>query len=41
MDYFAPPLLMAVFFAVMGFAWHIAVLLFLYRIWQKVKHLPG
>ena len=22
-------------------AWYIAVIVFLYKIWQKVKHLPG
>jgi len=22
-------------------AWYIAVFVFLYKIWQKVKHLPG
>lgn len=22
-------------------AWHVAVIVFLYKIWQKVKHLPG
>ena len=41
MDYFAPPLLIAFLFALLGLSWHIAVILFLYRIWQKVKHLPG
>ena len=23
------------------FAWYVAVIVFLYKIWQKVKHLPG
>jgi len=22
-------------------AWHVVVLVFLFRIWRKVKHLPG
>jgi hypothetical protein len=22
-------------------AWHVAVLVFVYKIWQKVKHLPS
>ena len=22
-------------------AWHVAVIVFLYKIWQKVKHLPA
>ena len=23
------------------FAWHVAVIVFLYKIWQKVRHLPS
>jgi hypothetical protein len=25
----------------MQLAWHVAVIVFLYKIWQRVKHLPG
>ena len=28
-------------FALMNLAWYVAVIVFLYKIWQKVKHLPG
>jgi hypothetical protein len=34
----------SIFFGILGLiqlAWHVAVIVFLYRIWQKVKHLPG
>ena len=24
-----------------SFGWYVAVIVFLYKIWQKVKHLPG
>ncbi len=34
------PLLMLPLMAVSA-AWYIAVIVFLYKIWQKVKHLPG
>ena len=27
--------------ALVQLAWQVAVLVFLYKIWQKVKHLPG
>ena len=39
------PFLPIVFFAglmgVLQIAWYAAVIVFLYKIWQKVKHLPG
>lgn len=25
----------------LNLAWHVAVIVFLYKIWKKVKHLPG
>jgi hypothetical protein len=28
-------------FALLQFAWYVAVIVFLYRIWLKVKHLPA
>ena len=27
--------------ALVQLAWHVAVLVFVYKIWQKVKHLPS
>ena len=27
--------------ALVNIAWGVAVIVFLYKIWQKVKHLPG
>ena len=27
--------------AIVKLAWHLAVIVFLYKIWQKVKHLPS
>lgn len=27
--------------ALVQLAWHLAVIVFVYKIWQKVKHLPG
>ena len=27
-------------FALANFAWYVAVIVFLYKIWKKVKHLP-
>jgi hypothetical protein len=27
--------------ALVSIAWYVVVILFLYKIWQKVKHLPG
>ena len=27
--------------AIVNLAWHLAVIVFLYKIWQKVKHLPS
>jgi hypothetical protein len=43
MDSFALPIT-AMVVGILGFlqlAWHVAVIVFVYRIWQKVKHLPG
>ena len=40
MDYI-PPLMFAGLIGFVSLAWYIAVILFLYKIWQKVKHLPG
>jgi hypothetical protein len=33
--------ILALFAAVASLAWYVAVVVFLYKIWQKVKHLPG
>ena len=27
--------------AMVNLAWHVAVIVFLYKIWQRVKHLPS
>lgn len=27
--------------ALVQLAWHLAVIVFVFKIWQKVKHLPG
>ena len=27
--------------ALISLAWYVGVIVFLYKIWQKVKHLPG
>lgn len=35
------PLLMMLPFALLSLAWYVAVIVFLYKIWKKVKHLPG
>ena len=32
---------LAMLAALTSLVWHIAVIVFVYRIWQKVKHLPG
>lgn len=29
------------FWAIVQLAWHVAVLVLAYKIWQKVKHLPS
>lgn len=28
-------------FVLLNLAWYVAVIVFLYKIWRKVKHLPG
>jgi len=33
--------LVITFTAIVQLAWHVAVLVLAYKIWQKVKHLPG
>jgi hypothetical protein len=33
--------LVAVPLILLSAAWHVAVLVFLFRIWRRVKHLPG
>jgi hypothetical protein len=33
--------ILALVAALAQLAWYVAVILFLYRIWKKVKHLPG
>ena len=40
MDYVFP-LMLAGLMALLQLAWAITVIVFLYKIWQKVKHLPG
>jgi hypothetical protein len=30
-----------VLMATIQFAWYVAVIVFLYKIWSKVRHLPG
>jgi hypothetical protein len=37
----APFLLFGLIGGLVQLVWYIAVLVFLYKIWQKVKHLPG
>jgi hypothetical protein len=34
-------LMLAVGSAAVGIAWNVAIMVLLYKIWQKVKHLPG
>ena len=44
MNDFTFPLLITALAGVAGLvqlAWQIAVIVFIYKIWQKVKHLPG
>ena len=42
MDYLPYPVLMFVLpIMLLNLAWYVAVIVFLYKIWQKVKHLPG
>jgi hypothetical protein len=38
---FFPFLVFGVIGGLIQLVWSIAVLVFLYKIWQKVKHLPG
>jgi hypothetical protein len=41
---FFPPFLFLLFGLAAGlvqFAWYVAATIFLYKIWQKVKHLPS
>jgi hypothetical protein len=35
------PFLIVVPFALASIAWYVGVLVLLYKIWKKVKHLPG
>jgi hypothetical protein len=35
------PLLAVAPFMLLNIAWYVAVIVFLYKIWKKVKHLPG
>jgi hypothetical protein len=39
MDYM--PGSIAILMILVSFGWYVAVIVFLYKIWQKVKHLPG
>jgi hypothetical protein len=39
--YFSIPAALAGGVALVSLAWHIAVIVFVYKTWQKVKHLPG
>jgi hypothetical protein len=45
MDEFPFPFFSAAFFilpiVLLNLAWYVAVIVFLFKIWQKVKHLPG
>ena len=35
------PLLIMAMFSFVSLAWSVGVIVMLYKIWQKVKHLPG
>jgi hypothetical protein len=35
------PFLFVAPFALLSLAWYVGVLVLLFKIWQKVKHLPG
>lgn len=38
---FSPIAFLVVPAMLVQFGWYVAVIVFLYKIWQKVKHLPG
>lgn len=35
------PILAVAPFMLLNLAWHVAVIVLLYKVWKKVKHLPG
>jgi hypothetical protein len=35
------PFLIVAPFAIFSIAWYVSVIVLLYKIWKKVKHLPG
>ena len=43
MDYFpfAPMVFLVLPLMLVQLGWYVAVIVFLYKIWQKVKHLPA
>ena len=38
---FVPVIVFGLAIGLIQVAWYVAVTVFLYKIWQKVKHLPG
>jgi hypothetical protein len=40
-NFYLIPAALAGAVALVSLAWHIAVIVFVYKTWQKVKHLPG
>lgn len=38
---FLAPFLFVLPFALLSLAWYLGVIVLLYKIWKKVKHLPG
>jgi hypothetical protein len=41
MNDITPPFVLAIPFIAIQLGWYVAVIVLLYKIWQKVKHLPG
>jgi hypothetical protein len=41
MDFQPAPFLLLAPIAALQFAWYVGVIVLLFKIWRKVKHLPG